>query len=147
SGGAAAVILTTLPDGAIIVNSSNITFINKDEIIIEEGIIPDIQYQQLPNINELFYTMEHLFSYYNELVIDKNVDGNDFYYHFSIKLKDEKLDEIMKQIEVEEYVFEVYSIDEKLGLQLQSYQFFYDNEFNFHLEKKATNQKVRLYVK
>ena len=45
SGGASAITYTVLPDGAIIINSSNMTFVNHDNNIIEGGIEVDIPYQ------------------------------------------------------------------------------------------------------
>ncbi|QVK18314.1 peptidase S41 [Mycoplasmatota bacterium] len=44
SGGASAITYTVLPDGALIVNSSNLTLINKNDEVIEDGIDVDINY-------------------------------------------------------------------------------------------------------
>jgi len=41
-GGACALGLTVLPNGSIITNSSNNSFTNKDGLLIEDGIEPDI---------------------------------------------------------------------------------------------------------
>ncbi|ERJ11238.1 S41 family peptidase [Haloplasma contractile] len=46
SGGAAAITYTVLPDGAIIVNSSNLLFTNKKGEAIEDGIPVDVTYTE-----------------------------------------------------------------------------------------------------
>lgn len=108
SGGASAITVTTLPDGAIIINSSNMNFINLAGNIIEEGIMPDIPNLNPFNQEEVISMINHLFSYNFDTYINKNIANNKIYYEISINPKAESLD----LIEVDEYFITLYHEDE-----------------------------------
>jgi len=83
-GGASAITYTVLPDGAIIVNSSNFTLINKDNEVIEDGIEVDIDYNDNINWNNIIDYLNNVFTNTSEILIDKETTSNSITYHINI---------------------------------------------------------------
>ena len=136
-GGAGAVISTVLPNGVVIYNSSNMTFLNEDNQLIEDGIEVDIEYRLPIDYDALSFKLDSYFKLATEFNIT-NTEYRDFHkIQFDILFQDDAVD----IIEYKLYVYNKFD-DSLLGLQS------YDGEFNVNIEMNdlVTDYYIEVYV-
>ncbi|ERJ12881.1 S41B peptidase family lipoprotein [Haloplasma contractile SSD-17B] len=84
SGGASAITYTVLPDGALIVSSSNLTMVNESEEVIEDGIEVDLRNDYPFNWHEKILDLTNLFSDSSDVMVDQAYSSDFITYNFNI---------------------------------------------------------------
>ncbi len=120
NGGAAAITYTVLPDGAIITNSSNLVFINRNSEVIEEGIDVDIEsnhfdgwwnkVNQFKNVlrahSSINFTYDNLSDIFHfNLSIEGNLEEFDFE-GFTLTINDFYTGKLVKEYVFNDFTFE-----------------------------------------
>ena len=133
SGGASAVTLTTLPDGAIISNSSNMTFVNSENIIIEDGIDVDIEYASSSYI-ELEYYLDKLFYLNNEINTRTRYSNK----NYSLDV----------EVNVNNDIFNIYEYEVKIydNIDNEDSMVFKSDKFSFEFNSSLYNTYFYVYI-
>jgi len=138
NGGSSSITITSLPDGAIITNSSNMTFVNDDNTIIEDGIIVDLDLYEYFTHRELADYIDNLFINKNNVEIRENTSDDIVSYNFKIQVNNDIFTYI-------EYYIDVTDTNNVL-IDKKNYT---HNEFAYFVDDSLfeTNYKITVTVK
>ncbi len=134
-GGASAITNTVLPDGALIVNSSNLTFINKNDEIIEDGIDVDFHYNNPYKFFDSGLFLDTIFQDFSDVSIDKLNQDDSYSYQFNIDKN--------SLFTINKYKLSVYDYDTN---ELLYQEEFTQDDFQFIVNKPLDNLIYKIQV-